>query len=114
MQQLIDFVEKGKEKLACQLKKSLYGLKQVPKQMVLEVSLVYDFSRLHTQSETHHCMYTRQAKDDILIILILYVDDMLIVGRRMVNISALNSKMAKFFDMKDMVKTSHILGICIQ
>lgn len=33
MEQLEGFVKKGKEKLACRLKKILYGLKQVPCQI---------------------------------------------------------------------------------
>ncbi|MCO5610297.1 hypothetical protein L7F22_064533 [Adiantum nelumboides] len=58
-------------------------------------------------------MYTRQAKDGSLLILILYVDDMLIASRQMAKISALKSKMAKVFDMKDMGESSNILGMRI-
>ena len=49
-----------------------------------------------------------------MVILILYVDDMLLAGRQMAEISALKSKMAKVFDMKDMGEASHILGMHIQ
>ncbi|MCO5614707.1 hypothetical protein L7F22_068991 [Adiantum nelumboides] len=68
----------------------------------------------YKRSETDHCLYTRQAKDGSLIILILYVDDMLLAGRQMAEISALKSTMAKVFDMKDMGDASHILGMHIQ
>ena len=44
----------------------------------------------------------------------MYVDDMLLAGRQMAKISALKSKMAKVFDMKDMGEASHILGMRIQ
>ena len=68
-------------------------------------------SQGYKQSGIDHCMYTKQAKDGSLLILILYVDDMLIAGRHMAEISALKLKMAKVFDMKDMGKASHILGM---
>ena len=71
------------------------------------------FSQSYKRSEIDHCLYTKQAKDGSLLILILYVDDMLIASRHMVEISALKSKMAKVFDMKDMGEASHILGMCI-
>ncbi|MCO5561091.1 hypothetical protein L7F22_014712 [Adiantum nelumboides] len=39
---------------------------------------------------------------------------MLLAGKHLEDISALKSKMAKSFDMKDMGEASHILGMCIQ
>ena len=39
---------------------------------------------------------------------------MLIIARQMAEILALKSKMAKVFDLKDMGKVGHILGICIK
>ena len=71
-------------------------------------------SQGYKRSETDHCLYTKQAKDGSLVILILYVDDMLLAGRQMAEISALKSKMAKVFDMKDMGEASHILSMHIQ
>ena len=68
-------------------------------------------SQGYKQSEIDHCLYTKQAKDGSLLILILYVDDMLIAGRQLAEISALKSKMAKAFKMNDMGKISHILGM---
>ena len=71
-------------------------------------------SQGYKRSEKNHYLYTKQAKDGSLVILILYVDDMLLAGRQMAEISALKSKMAKVFDMKDMGEASHILGMRIQ
>ena len=70
-------------------------------------------SQSYKWSEIDHCLYTNQDKDSSLLILILYVDDMLIGGRYMVEILALKSKMAKVFDMKDVGEASHTLGMCI-
>ena len=71
-------------------------------------------SQGYKRSETHPCLYTKKAKDNSLVILILYVDDMLLGGRQMAKISVLKSKMAKVFDMKDMGEASHILGMRIE
>ena len=61
----------------------------------------------------NHASMLRAANGG-LVVLILYVDDMLIAGRQLAEISALKSKMAKAFDMKDMGEASHILGMRIQ
>ena len=37
-------------------------------------------SQSYQRSDTDHCLYTKRAKDGSLLILILYVDDMLLVG----------------------------------
>ncbi|MCO5558640.1 hypothetical protein L7F22_012226 [Adiantum nelumboides] len=100
-------------KLVYHLRKSLYGLKQAPSEWY-KTSHQFMLSQGYMRSEIDHCLYTLQAKDGSLIILILYVDDMLLAGRQMAKISALKSKMAKVFDMKDMGEASHILGMHIQ
>ena len=113
MQKPEGFFEKGKEQLVCQLRKSIYGLKQAPREWYHKFHQ-FMFSQGYKSSETDHCLYTSQAKDHSLVILILYVDDMLLASRQMAEISALKSKMAKVFDMKDMGEASHILGMHIE
>ena len=58
-------------------------------------------------------MYTKQARDGSLLILILYVDDMLIAGSNMDDIASLKSKLNDAFDMKDLGEANHILGMHI-
>ena len=99
MQQPEGFVEKGKEELVCRLFKSLYGLKQSPRAWYHKFHK-FMLSQGYKRSEFDHCLYTKQAKDGSWLILILYVDDMLIAGKHMEEISALKSKMAKSFDMR--------------
>ena len=88
MQQPEGFFEKGKEHLVCRLRKSLYGLKQAPREWYHKFHQ-FMLSQGYKRSETDHCLYTKQAKDGSLVILILYVDDMLLAGRQMAEISAL-------------------------
>ena len=44
------------------------------------------------RSDIDHFLYTKQAKDGSLLILILYVDGMLIAGTNMGDIASLKSK----------------------
>ena len=60
-----------------------------------------------------HCLYTKQARDGSFLILILYVDGMLIAGSNMDDIASLRSKLNDAFDMKDLGKANHILGMRI-
>ena len=55
----------------------------------------------------------KKYPDGNFIILLLYVDDMLIVGQNTSKISKLKSKLSKFFTMKDLGPAKQILGIRI-
>ena len=70
-------------------------------------------SQGYQRSDTDHFLYTKQDKDGILIILILYVDNMLIVGTNIDKVANLKSKLHASFDMKDLGDASHILGMHI-
>ena len=65
------------------------------------------------QSNFDHCLYTNKGTYGILIILILYVDDMLIVSEHRDDVTTLTSKLHANFDMKDLGDASHILGMRI-
>ena len=58
-----------------------------------------------------HCVYVWRFHDDKFIILLLYVDDMLIVGQDADLIQKLKMELSKTFNMKDLAK--HILGMDI-
>ncbi|MCO5592615.1 hypothetical protein L7F22_046618 [Adiantum nelumboides] len=62
-------------------------------------------------SEIDHCLYTKQAKDVSLLILILYVNDMLLVKKNIDELAALQSKLNDNFDMKNLGDANHILDM---
>jgi hypothetical protein len=69
---------KGKKELVCKLKKSLYGLKQSPRTWYKN----FDTCMLgleFTRSQEDHFVYFKLIGDH-LIYLVLYVDDMLLIG----------------------------------
>ncbi|KAL9273838.1 Retrovirus-related Pol polyprotein from transposon TNT 1-94-like protein, partial [Drosera capensis] len=74
------FVVSGKEHLVCKLKKSLYGLKQAPRQWYKKFDS-FMVGHGYKRTAADHCVYIRKFSDGNLIALLLYVDDMLIVGQ---------------------------------
>ena len=106
------FKVKGKEDLVCQLKKSLYGLKQAPRQWYKKFdSFMIEHGYQRTTSD--HCVFVKRFLDGEFIILLLYVDDMLIVGQNSDKISKLKEEMKKSFAMKDLGPTKQILSVTI-
>ena len=87
MQQLKGFLVKGKEKLICRLTKSLYSLKQTPRQWYKKFD---GFLQRHGYNKCNadHCCYFKRFESNY-IILLLYVDDMLVVGLDMDEIKKL-------------------------
>ncbi|XP_060182496.1 wall-associated receptor kinase 5-like [Lycium barbarum] len=111
MRQPEGFKVKGKENLVCKLQKSLYGLKQAPRQWYLKFDSFMkkaDFSRC----EADHCCYFKKFEDSYMILL-LYVDDMLIVGANLQEIDRLKKGLSEEFAMKDLGAAKQILGMRI-
>ena len=79
MEQLEGFKVKGKENIVCKLKKSLYGLEQVPQQWYKKFDY-FMMSQEYKRTFADPCVYIQRFHDDKFIILLLYVDDMLIMA----------------------------------
>ncbi|KAL9252210.1 Retrovirus-related Pol polyprotein from transposon TNT 1-94-like protein, partial [Drosera capensis] len=60
-----------------------------------------------------HCVFVNKFFDGNFIILLLYVDDMLIVGKDISRIDKLKKQLGEQFTMKDMGPAKQILGIRI-
>lgn len=101
----------GKEDWVCKLKKSLYGLKQAPRQWYLKFDNFMERSGFK-RCQMDHCCYLKKFKNSY-IILLLYVDDMLIVGADMHEINKLKKQMSHEFEMKDLGPARQILGMSI-
>ncbi|CAL5395053.1 unnamed protein product [Camellia sinensis] len=112
MEQLEGFEIKGKENLVCRLKKSLYGLKQAPRQWYEKFDS-FMVGHEYKRTATNQCVYVRKFPDGNFIILLLYVDDMLIVGQDATVIRSLKNELSQSFDMKDLGPAQQMLGIQI-
>ncbi|GJR21154.1 putative RNA-directed DNA polymerase [Tanacetum coccineum] len=105
-------VVKGKEDYVCRLQKSLYGLKQAPRQWYKKFESVIGKQGFR-KTFSDHCVFFQRFGDDDFIILLLYVDDMLIVGKNIGRIAQLKQDLSKSFAMKDLGPAKQILGIRI-
>jgi hypothetical protein len=109
MDQLEGFVVPEKENLICRLKKSLYGLKQSPRQWYMRFDsfmIPHDFKR----SDYDSCVYLKTVNGST-IYLLLYVDDMLIVAKDKSEITKLKAHLNLEFEMKDLGAAKKILGV---
>ena len=94
------------------LRKSLHSLNQELRQWYKRF---YSFmvSQNYTKTNGVHCLYVRPFSKGNFIILLLYVDDMLILGQDVSNIHKLKVDLYKSFDMKDQGHAKHILSMKI-
>ncbi|GJV37387.1 retrotransposon protein, putative, ty1-copia subclass [Tanacetum coccineum] len=94
----------------CLLKKSLYGLKQLPRQWYKRFD-EYMLSKVFKHSRYDNCVYYRSYEPGEYIYLLLYVDDMLISCKRKAKIGSTKSLLKKEFDMKELGEAKKILGM---
>ena len=79
MRQPEGYEERRQRDLVCNLKKSLYGLKQSPRQwnkMFDSFVISLGFMRSYYDS----CLYYKGHKVEEMVIILIYVDEMLLVG----------------------------------
>jgi hypothetical protein len=103
---------KGKKDLVCKLKKLLYGLKQSPRMWYQNFD-TYILGLGFVRSRDDHCVYSKQIGNHF-IYLVLYVDDMFLVGNNMDVIKEVKSQLSSKFDMKDIGVANFIMGMEIK
>jgi hypothetical protein len=109
MDQPEGFVVPGKEDYVCRLKKSLYGLKQSPRQWYKRFDS-FMLSNGFQRSQYDSCVYLKFVNGSPTYLL-LYVDDMLIATKSMKEITALKAQLSSEFDMKDLGAAKKILSM---
>jgi hypothetical protein len=102
-------VVKGKERMGCRMKKSIYGLKQASRQWYLKFDATirkFEFK----ENVEDNCVYTK-FKNGKFIFLILYVDDILLASSDVNLLPETKKFLSSNFDMKDFGEASLVLGI---
>ncbi|GJS39154.1 retrotransposon protein, putative, ty1-copia subclass [Tanacetum coccineum] len=94
----------------CLLKKSLYGLKQSPRQWYKRFD-DYMLSNEFKRSSYDSCVYYTSCAPGEYIYLLLYVDDMLIACKSKAEIGSTKSLLKKKFDMKEFEEGKKIIGM---
>eukprot|EP00253_Pinus_taeda_P035824 PITA_35824 len=112
MEQPEGFVRGRRRILVSKLRKSLYGLRQSPRQWYKNFDS-FMVSQNFVRSDYDHCVYFKSF-NGIFIILALDVDNMLIASKSMEEINKLKAQLSRTFDMKDLGAEKHILGMEIQ
>ncbi|GKB75211.1 copia LTR rider [Tanacetum coccineum] len=102
--------EEGMGNKVCLLKKSLYGLKQSPRQWYKRFD-VYMISNGFSRSSYDNCVYFKEFAPGMYIYLLLYVDDMLIACKSKSEIEYTKGLLRKEFDMKELGPARKILGM---
>ncbi|GJW65930.1 retrovirus-related pol polyprotein from transposon TNT 1-94 [Tanacetum coccineum] len=103
----------GKEDHVCRLKKSLYGLKQSPRQWYKRFDS-FMIGHGYDRCSYDECVYLRKFPDGSFLYLVLYVDDMLIAAPNKDQIRELKDQLSNEFDMKDLGAAKRILGMEIR
>ena len=80
--------------------------------MVPEVCLLHDRSRV-PQNTSRSLVFVKKFEGGDFLILLLYMDDMLIVGRDQAKIRMLKKALNRTFAMKDLGPARQILGMHI-
>ena len=111
MMQPEGFMAKGQQQKVYKLLRSIYGLKQASRSWNLrfdETIKTYGFK----QNVDEPCVY-KHIKEKNVVFLVLYVDDILLVGNDVETLSNVKKWLVKQFQMKDLGEASYILGIQI-
>ena len=109
MQQPEGFIARGQEHMACKLQRSIYGLKQASRTWNIrfdQAITLYGFEK----SPDEPCVYKR-IQGTKVVFLVLYVDDIFLIGNDIEVLSSVKGWLQKQFDMKDLGEANYILGI---
>nr|KYP51292.1 Retrovirus-related Pol polyprotein from transposon TNT 1-94 [Cajanus cajan] len=96
-------------RLVCKLHKSLYGLKQASRQWnqkLTEALISLNF----IQSSTDHSLFIKKSHSSITALLV-YVDDVVLTGNDMAEISAVKAYLHAQFHIKDLGPLKFFLGL---
>ncbi|TYK15005.1 cysteine-rich RLK RECEPTOR-like protein kinase [Cucumis melo var. makuwa] len=96
----------------CKLKRSLYGLKQPPRswfERFKKAVTSYGFS----QSQDNHTIFYKYTRNDKVVVLIVYVDDIILVGSDETGLVFVKKKLAYDFQIKDLETLKYFLGMSL-
>ncbi|XP_070057489.1 uncharacterized protein [Nicotiana tomentosiformis] len=94
----------------CRLRRSLYGLKQSPRAW-FERFTQFVKKQGYVQGQVDHAMFTRHSLEGKTTVLIVYVDDIILIGDDMVEIKNLKERLASEFEIKDLGPLKYFLGM---
>ncbi|KAG8481821.1 hypothetical protein CXB51_027173 [Gossypium anomalum] len=104
------FQIQGHEDKVYRLKKAMYGLKQAPRAWYDRIDSY--LSRLgFEKSLSEPTLFVKKSKEETLLIVSIYVDDLLVTGSKDVFIDEFKAQMQEAFDMTDLGTMTYFLGM---
>jgi len=111
MMQPEGFVDPKDANKVCKLQRSIYGLKQASRSWNLRFDeVIKGFGFVQTYGEA--CIYKKVSGRSVAF-LVLYVDDILLIGNDIELLNSVKGYLNKSFSMKDLGEAGYILGIKI-
>ncbi|KAK8547548.1 hypothetical protein V6N12_031685 [Hibiscus sabdariffa] len=105
------FVTPGNAGKVCKLQRSIYVLKQASRSWNLHFNdAIKEFGFIRNEDEP--CVY-KKFSGSIVSFLILYVDDILIIGNDIPTLQSVKAWLSSCFSMKDLGEAAYILGVKI-
>ncbi|KAL2944143.1 Retrovirus-related Pol polyprotein from transposon RE2 [Bienertia sinuspersici] len=99
----------GQGQLVCKLNKSLYGIKQAPRNWFSKLSTALISHRFH-QSKSDHTLFLKN-KGSTIVIVLMYVDDWILAGNSTKELEDTKHFLSSSFHMKDLGELRYFLGI---
>jgi hypothetical protein len=109
MEQPLGYVDQTNPNLVCRLKKTLYGLKQTLRAWSDKIRQYLVTSGFQT-SNANISLYVKKT-DHGIVVIVIYVDDLIIIGDSDVDIFDLKKLLKQKFEMKDLGELHYFLGI---
>ncbi|KAG8485771.1 hypothetical protein CXB51_019116 [Gossypium anomalum] len=95
----------------CKLQRSIYGLKQASRSWNLRFNdAIKEFGFIKNEDEP--CVY-KKVSGNTITFLVLYVDDILIMGNDIPTLQSIKTWLGSCFSMKDLGEATYILGVKI-
>ena len=110
VQQPAGFEVNGEEEKVYKLHKTLYGLKQAPRAWYSRIES-YFLKEGFKRCTSEHTLFTKEKEGGMLLVVSLYVDDLIYTGNNKRACEEFKSAMMSEFDMTDLGKMRHFLGM---
>ncbi|GKV36582.1 hypothetical protein SLEP1_g44695 [Rubroshorea leprosula] len=112
MEQPPGYVANSHPDFVCKLKKALYGLKQAPRAWYGKIAQYLQFCG-YLASDSDHSLFVKK-QSSLHVIVLLYVDDMIIIGNDEEEIARLQEELSIRFDMKNLGELNHFLDLEVE
>ncbi|WP_283101429.1 reverse transcriptase domain-containing protein, partial [Escherichia coli] len=105
------FVTPENANKVCKLQRSIYGLKQASRSWNLRFDdAIKEFGFIKNEDEP--CVY-KKVSGSAIVFLVLYADDILLIGNDIPELQSVKTCLGKCFSMKDLGEAAYVLGIMI-